>query len=301
MIPHSNPSISDDDAERVARVVRSGRLAQGPEVAAFERELAARLGVQDAAAVASGTAALELALGALGVGAGDEVLIPTYVCDALHHAVRRAGATPVLVDADPATHSLSAKDALARRTRRTRAVIVPHAFGLAADLEPFQALEVPVIEDCAQALGAELAGGRAAGRARTASRLPPIRARARPRSRRRRRSPRRARRGRAAAGVPSRPSRARPRRVSRGGPAVGGIAVDPLLSSAHRRRGRARRAGARDGARGMPPGGTPPGRVTHVSRPMAETLPDSTPAALGATLARGVVLVALMLPPVRRL
>ena len=135
MIPHSKPSVTDDDAERVARVVRSGRLAQGPEVAAFERELAARLGVQDAAAVASGTAALELALGALGVGAGDEVLIPTYVCDALHHAVRRAGATPVLVDADPATHSLSAKDALARRTRRTRAVIVPHAFGLAADLQ----------------------------------------------------------------------------------------------------------------------------------------------------------------------
>src|SRR5437764_1472777 len=72
MIPHSRPSITDDDAERVARVVRSGQLAQGPEVAALERELAARLGVQDAAAVASGSAALELALGALGVGAGDE-------------------------------------------------------------------------------------------------------------------------------------------------------------------------------------------------------------------------------------
>src|SRR5437764_1320783 len=163
MIPHSRPSITDDDAERVARVVRSGQLAQGPEVAALERELAARLGVQDAAAVASGSAALELALGALGVGAGDEVLIASYVCDALYHAVRRVGATPVLVDADAATLSLSAKDALARRTSRTRAVIVPHAFGLAADLEPFQALEVPVIEDCAQALGAELDDGRLAG------------------------------------------------------------------------------------------------------------------------------------------
>ena len=163
MIPHSKPSITDDDAERVARVVRSGQLAQGPEVAALERELAARLGVQDAAAVASGSAALELALGALGVGAGDEVLIASYVCDALYHAVRRVGATPVLVDADAATLSLSAKDALARRTSRTRAVIVPHAFGLAADLEPFQALEVPVIEDCAQALGAELDDGRPAG------------------------------------------------------------------------------------------------------------------------------------------
>ena len=163
MIPHARPSITDDDAERVARVVRSGQLAQGPEVAAFERELAARLGVQDAAAVASGSAALELALIALGVGAGDEVLIPTYVCDALHHAVQRVGAAPVLVDADPDTQSLSAKDALARRTRRTRAVIVPHAFGLTADLEPFAALEVPVIEDCAQALGAELDRGNPAG------------------------------------------------------------------------------------------------------------------------------------------
>jgi len=163
MIPHSRPSITDDDAERVARVVRSGQLAQGPEVAAFERELAARLGVQDVAAVSSGSAALELALIALGVGAGDEVLIPTYVCDALHHAVQRVGAAPVLVDADPDTQSLSAKDALARRSRRTRAVIVPHAFGLTADLEPFAALEVPVIEDCAQALGAELDHGKAAG------------------------------------------------------------------------------------------------------------------------------------------
>jgi perosamine synthetase len=163
MIPHSRPSITNDDAERVARVVRSGQLVQGPEVAAFERELAARLGAQDAAAVGSGSAALELALVALGVGAGDEVLIPTYVCDALYHAVRRAGATPVLVDADPATHSMSAKDALARRTPRTRAVIVPHALGLTADLEPFRALDVPVIEDCAQALGAELDGGDPAG------------------------------------------------------------------------------------------------------------------------------------------
>jgi perosamine synthetase len=163
LIPHSKPSITDEDVERVARVVRSGQLAQGPEVAALERELAARLRVADTAAVASGSAALELALGALDVGAGHEVLIPTYVCDALYHAVHRAGATPVLVDADPATGSISAKDALARRTRRTRAVIVPHAFGLLTDLEPFEAVGVPVIEDCAQALGGEHDDGRPAG------------------------------------------------------------------------------------------------------------------------------------------
>lgn len=169
MIPHAKPSIDDEDVARVARVVRSGHLVQGAEVARFERELAARLGVEDAAVVASGSAALELALAALDVGAGDEVLIPTYVCDALYHAVRRVGATPVLVDADPWTHSLSPKDALARRTRRTRAVIVPHGFGLTADLEPFRALEVPIVEDCAQALGAELPDGRPAGAGGTLS------------------------------------------------------------------------------------------------------------------------------------
>lgn len=162
MIPHSRPWVSDDDAERVARVVRSGQLSQGPEAAALERELARRLGVPAAAVVASGTAALELALRALGVGAGDEVLVPTYACDALYHAVGRAGATPVLVDADPASESMCAADARARATSRTRAVIVAHAWGRAVDLAPFRALGVPVVEDCAQALGAE-AGGRPVG------------------------------------------------------------------------------------------------------------------------------------------
>jgi perosamine synthetase len=158
VIPHSRPSITDDDVERVAAVVRSGQLAQGPEAASLERELATRLGVEAAAVLTSGTTALELALRALDVGAGHEVLIPSYVCDALHHAVTRCGAQPVLVDADPATLSLSAKDAEARLTRRTRAVIVPHAFGLLVDLAPFVALGVPVLEDHAQALGAELSG-----------------------------------------------------------------------------------------------------------------------------------------------
>jgi perosamine synthetase len=142
----------------VAAVVRRGWVAAGPEVTAFERELAARLDTEAAAAVSSGSAALELALRALEVGPGDEVVIPTYVCDALHHAVSRTGATPVLADADPATLSLSAADARARLTPRTRCLIVPHAFGLAADLRPLLALGVPVIEDCAQTLGARLDG-----------------------------------------------------------------------------------------------------------------------------------------------
>jgi dTDP-4-amino-4,6-dideoxygalactose transaminase len=112
--------------------------------------------------VSSGTAALELALRALDVGPDAEVIVPTYACDALHHAVTRCGATAVLADADPATLTLSPVDAARRLGRRTRAIIVPHAFGLAVDLAPFEALGVPVIEDCAQALGARV-GGRAAG------------------------------------------------------------------------------------------------------------------------------------------
>ena len=162
MIPHSRPTIGEDDAERVARVVRGGHLAQGPEVASFERGLAQRLGVAAAAAVSSGSAALELALRALDVGPGHEVIIPTYACDAVYHAVTRCRATPVLSDADPETLGLSAADATHRRTARTRAVIVVHPFGLAVDLDDFQALGVALVEDCAQTLGATL-GGRPMG------------------------------------------------------------------------------------------------------------------------------------------
>jgi perosamine synthetase len=162
VIRHARPTVAEEDAVAVARVIRSGALAQGPETQAFEAAVAARLGVAAAAAVASGSAALELALRALGVGGGDDVLVPTYACDALHHAVTRCGARPVLVDADPATSSLDAADARRRLTARTRAVIVAHAFGLAVPLEPFLALGPPVIEDCAQALGA-VRDGRPAG------------------------------------------------------------------------------------------------------------------------------------------
>jgi dTDP-4-amino-4,6-dideoxygalactose transaminase len=151
----------------VARVVLGGQVAQGPEVAAFEAEVAVRLGVPAAAAVTSGTAALELALRALGVDAG-EVVVPTYVCDALHHAVVRAGAHPVLADVDPRTHALALDDVKKRVGPHTRAIVLVHAFGRAVDAAPFAALGIPVIEDCAQALGA-VVSGRAAGAAGAAA------------------------------------------------------------------------------------------------------------------------------------
>ena len=116
----------------------------------------------DVVSTTDGSAALELALRALDVGPGHEVIIPTYACDALFHAVTRCGAAPVLADADPETLGLSAADAGRRRTARTRAAIVVHPFGRAVDLDDFKPLGVALVEDCAQMLGAIL-GDRTVG------------------------------------------------------------------------------------------------------------------------------------------
>jgi dTDP-4-amino-4,6-dideoxygalactose transaminase len=137
----------------VRRVLASGLLAEGQEVGSFEREMARKLGRRHAAAVNSGTAALHLALAAVGVGAGDRVALPSYVCPALLHAVALVGAEPILVDVDPATFNLDPDDLRKRLRSRTKAVIVPHMFGLPASFREIEACGVPIIEDCALALG----------------------------------------------------------------------------------------------------------------------------------------------------
>lgn len=162
MILHSRPSIDQEEIQAVTDVLRSGHLAQGAVVEQFERGMAAYLGLAGGVAVNSGTMALEVALRVLGVGPGDEVILPSYVCAAPWQAVQRVGAQARLVDIEPETFQISADLAWAAITSKTRAIIVPHLFGLPADLTALENLGVPLIEDCAQTLGA-VERGRAVG------------------------------------------------------------------------------------------------------------------------------------------
>jgi len=152
-IPHSRPTLGQAEIEPVAGVIASSQIAQGQVVHEFERAFAQKMNAKYAVSTNSGTAALHLVLLAMGIGEQDEVVIPSYVCTALLNAVKYVGATPVLAEIDPENYNLDPDDVKRRLTKRTKAVIVPHLFGLAADMEGLLALNVPIIEDCAQAIG----------------------------------------------------------------------------------------------------------------------------------------------------
>jgi dTDP-4-amino-4,6-dideoxygalactose transaminase len=151
----------------ITRVVDSQRFIMGPEVAALESELVDLLGVKHAVAVSSGTDALLLALMALGVGAGDEVVTPAYSFFATAGAVVRLGARPVFVDIEPDTFNVNAAAIEAAITPRTRAILPVHLFGACADLDRVMAAAsragVPVVEDAAQAIGSTCNGRPAGG------------------------------------------------------------------------------------------------------------------------------------------
>jgi dTDP-4-amino-4,6-dideoxygalactose transaminase len=142
----------------MTRVCDSQRFIMGPEIDGLEHELAAQLGVRHAIAVSSGTDALLLALMALDIKAGDEVVTTTYSFFATAAAIVRAGARPVLVDIDPATFNIDPAQAAAAITARTRAILPVDLFGLSADLDPLVDAAgragIPVVEDAAQAIGA---------------------------------------------------------------------------------------------------------------------------------------------------
>ena len=157
----ARPDVGEAELAAVAEVVRTGQLTMGPKVEEFEAAVAQAVGTAHAAAVSSGTAALHLALLALEIGSGDEVIVPAYTFPATANAVELCGAKAVLVDIDPDTFNLDVAAVAAAVTPRTRAVMAVHLFGRPVEWEALQTAvpqEVVLLEDAAGALGAQYRG-----------------------------------------------------------------------------------------------------------------------------------------------
>jgi dTDP-4-amino-4,6-dideoxygalactose transaminase len=150
--------------EAVFRVLGSGQYIGGPEVAGLEREVAAYCGTAAAVACSSGTDALYLALAALDIGPGDEVIVPAFTFFASASSVCRVGAKPVFVDIEADTFNLDPHQVESKITPRTKAIMPVHLFGQCADMEPLWHVSarhgVPIVEDAAQAIGSEYQGKR---------------------------------------------------------------------------------------------------------------------------------------------
>jgi dTDP-4-amino-4,6-dideoxygalactose transaminase len=146
---------------KVLEVIEGSRFILGPEVEAFERELASYLGSGHAIGVGNGTDAITLTLRALGVGPGDEVVVPSFTFYASAEAIPPTGARPVFCDVDPETFCVTPETVKAALTPRTKAVLVVHLFGNVAPVAEIEALGLPVVEDAAQAIGSRAASGRA--------------------------------------------------------------------------------------------------------------------------------------------
>lgn len=169
-IPLSAPEITEADIDAVVRVLRTPRLSIGPRMEEFERAVASYVGVRHGVAVSSGTAGLHLSLRALGIGEGDEVILPSFTFIAVAHALLYERAIPVFADIDQVTLNLKPEKIEARITPRTRAIVVTHTFGYPADLEPILDIaakrSLPVIEDACEAIGAEYRGCKVGGMGR---------------------------------------------------------------------------------------------------------------------------------------
>ncbi|MEM4678904.1 MAG: DegT/DnrJ/EryC1/StrS family aminotransferase, partial [Candidatus Jordarchaeales archaeon] len=171
MIPINKPILGKEEEDNVVRVLRSGILTgrgvDGGMVSEFEKLFAQFLGVKHAVAVSSGTAALHASLISLGVGPGDEVIVPSFTFSATANVVLHVGAKPVFVDIDLDTYTMDPNEVRRALTPKTKAIIPVHLYGHPADMKPIMELaednNVYVIEDCAQAHGAEYEGVKVGG------------------------------------------------------------------------------------------------------------------------------------------
>jgi perosamine synthetase len=159
VVPLAQPVLGPEEEAAVIEVLRSGQLSLGPRVPAFEREFAAWLGAAHGCAVSSGTTGLHLALRAVGVGEGGEVVTSPFSFVASANVVAYEGARPVFADIDPRTLNLDPAAAAAAVTDRTAAIMPVHIFGYPADLPAFERMGLPIVEDACEALGAVHADG----------------------------------------------------------------------------------------------------------------------------------------------
>src|SRR4051794_25344796 len=159
-LPVAKPILDEREVEAVRRVVMSGWVSQGPEVAAFEREFAAFVGAPYACAVSNCTTALHVALTALDIGPQDEVITVSHSFVATANCIRYCGATPVFVDIDPETYNVDPQRVAEAITSRTRAIIAVHQMGMPCDLRALTALAarhgVALVEDAACAAGSQI-------------------------------------------------------------------------------------------------------------------------------------------------
>jgi perosamine synthetase len=164
-VPLSAPDITEAEIQAVAAVLRTPQLSMGPELAAFEAALAAYHTITDAVAVSSGTAGLHLALLTLGIGEGDEVIVPSFAFIAVAGTVMQVRATPVFAEIDPLTLNLDPACVERAITPRTRALLVVHTFGVPAEMDALREIarrhNLMMIEDACEAIGAEYKGQRA--------------------------------------------------------------------------------------------------------------------------------------------
>jgi perosamine synthetase len=163
-IPLSEPDITEAEIEEVVSVLRSTRLSLGPKMEEFEASVSGYVGQPFGIAVSSGTAGLHLCIRALGIGPGDEVIVPSFTFIAAANAIRYEGATPVFVDIDPQSLNLDPSRVEQAITTRTRAIIVVHTFGVPAEMEALLDIaerhHLRIIEDACEAIGAEYDGRR---------------------------------------------------------------------------------------------------------------------------------------------